>query len=519
MRTHPASDLARLRDHLDDFGRARDRTGLAELLLARLEEALSPDRALVVFRHPVHGRPTVFGGSFEERRAVGHALRRRAPESEEELAAVTATLGPSVRAVRIGEGDPALGMILVSREKPALRGDEMDYIHFLATAVADTLRRLGLRLRVEELAEEVERAVATRDGEARIGMMARAAAGVAEDLNQALAPVLAYSTFLLATEQDAEARRYLEGVRQGASDVAGIARTLRELHPGEAAQSRRVPVAVRTLIERAAERVRDRWEDEGRDEVAIEVGIPGALPFGLGDPDALVEKLERLLVGARDAIGAGAGTIVVSAREEVPGHRDAEIVITVEDRAIPSDAGADRSSAGRADPSPAPVTGTRACLFLPVHDGHGTVALVPDDKTDARVDTARILCIEEDAAVLRLLRTVFERDGHRVSTVTGGESGVEAFVEGLQTERPWDLVITDLGLRGHHGFGVIRGIRAADPDVPILMLTEWIDNLPSDLAGMPGLRVHVKPFDLVRMRREIREILTPPPNARPAPDR
>jgi len=136
-----------------------------------------------------------------------------------------------------------------------------------------------------------------------------------------------------------------------------------------------------------------------------------------------------------------------------------------------------------------------------------TLRLVDDAEPEMTSDPARILCIDDDAAVLGLLQTVFERDGHQVSTVTGGQAGVEAFVEGVQTNRPYDLVITDLRMPDLHGFGVIRAIRATDTEVPILMLTAWMQQLPEDLADLDGLRVHSKPFDVLRVRLEIQDML------------
>jgi len=167
-----------------------------------------------------------------------------------------------------------------------------------------------------------------------------------------------------------------------------------------------------------------------------------------------------------------------------------------------------RDAGGRIAITSQPGTGTRACVFLPVQETEPpTLRLVDDAEPEMTSDPARILCIDDDAAVLGLLQTVFERDGHQVSTVTGGQAGVEAFVEGVQTNRPYDLVITDLRMPDLHGFGVIRAIRATDTEVPILMLTAWMQQLPEDLADLDGLRVHSKPFDVLRVRLEIQDML------------
>lgn len=98
----------------------------------------------------------------------------------------------------------------------------------------------------------------------------------------------------------------------------------------------------------------------------------------------------------------------------------------------------------------------------------------------------RILTVEDDPFVARLLRTLLTRAGHEVTIATTGLEGVAAF----ETDPP-DLVTLDVRLPGLDGFGVLSRIRAADPTIPVIMVTS-----EREAALGAGANAHLaKPFD------------------------
>jgi len=77
----------------------------------------------------------------------------------------------------------------------------------------------------------------------------------------------------------------------------------------------------------------------------------------------------------------------------------------------------------------------------------------------------RILVVDDDAQIVRALRTSFRARGHDVRTAPNGETALEmAADDGL------DLVILDLGLPGMDGKDVISRLRGWT-DVPIIVLS------------------------------------------------
>jgi DNA-binding response OmpR family regulator len=113
----------------------------------------------------------------------------------------------------------------------------------------------------------------------------------------------------------------------------------------------------------------------------------------------------------------------------------------------------------------------------------------------------RILVIEDDPAIGKLVRIAFERDGQDVvNTATGGE--------GVEMTRTWkpDVVLLDLGLPDISGFEVTKKIRG-ESDVPILILTAH--GLESDRVR--GLDVGaddymVKPFSIPELEARVRAV-------------
>jgi DNA-binding response OmpR family regulator len=82
-------------------------------------------------------------------------------------------------------------------------------------------------------------------------------------------------------------------------------------------------------------------------------------------------------------------------------------------------------------------------------------------------ERTRILIVDDDKKLCRLLTDYLSPLGMEVTAVHDGRSGVE---KALAPEAPWQAVILDVMLPGLDGFEVLRRIRAKS-DVPVLMLT------------------------------------------------
>jgi two-component system, OmpR family, response regulator ArlR len=119
------------------------------------------------------------------------------------------------------------------------------------------------------------------------------------------------------------------------------------------------------------------------------------------------------------------------------------------------------------------------------------------------MENRRILVIEDDPAIGRVLQLELEHEGYRVELAADGLSGLERALK-----EP-DLVILDLMLPRMDGIEVCKRIRAKSR-VPIIMLTAK-DSVPDRIAGLDiGANDYlVKPFAtdelLARVRAQLRE--------------
>src|SRR5687767_12377230 len=84
----------------------------------------------------------------------------------------------------------------------------------------------------------------------------------------------------------------------------------------------------------------------------------------------------------------------------------------------------------------------------------------------AQCRCVRILLVEDEANLREGIVDLLEGDGHEVTAIGDGVTGVEA---GLR--EPFDLVVLDLMLPRLDGLEVCRRLRAARPGMPILLLT------------------------------------------------
>jgi DNA-binding response OmpR family regulator len=78
----------------------------------------------------------------------------------------------------------------------------------------------------------------------------------------------------------------------------------------------------------------------------------------------------------------------------------------------------------------------------------------------------RILVIEDEARLARLISRVLGEEGYAAQTAEDGHSGLR-----LALAEPFDLLIVDWMLPDLDGIQVVKRLRAAEMSVPVLMLT------------------------------------------------
>jgi CheY-like chemotaxis protein len=117
------------------------------------------------------------------------------------------------------------------------------------------------------------------------------------------------------------------------------------------------------------------------------------------------------------------------------------------------------------------------------------------------VGPLRVLIVDDDPLLLKSLRDSHEIDGHEVTTASGGQAGINAFVESHAAGTPFPVVITDLGMPHVDGRKVAATIKASVPSTYVIMLTGWGRRLVAE-GDVPSGVDHVlsKPPKLTELR-------------------
>ncbi|MGQ9477431.1 MAG: response regulator transcription factor [Candidatus Bipolaricaulia bacterium] len=114
----------------------------------------------------------------------------------------------------------------------------------------------------------------------------------------------------------------------------------------------------------------------------------------------------------------------------------------------------------------------------------------------------KILLVDDDPDILRLLRAFLSSRGYETLTAGDGPKALEAFAK----ERP-DLVLLDVMLPGMDGWEVLRRIREGS-STPVLMLTARDSPIDTIQGFTLGADDYIrKPFDLMEVALRIEAVL------------
>ncbi len=115
----------------------------------------------------------------------------------------------------------------------------------------------------------------------------------------------------------------------------------------------------------------------------------------------------------------------------------------------------------------------------------------------------RILVIDDEPAIVRMLERSLGAHGYSVISADNGEDGID-----LAVNAQVDLVLLDISLPGLDGHHTLARIRARRPDLPVLMLTAR-DDVPNKVAALDaGADDYItKPFVLDELIARIRALM------------
>jgi PAS domain S-box-containing protein len=151
--------------------------------------------------------------------------------------------------------------------------------------------------------------------------------------------------------------------------------------------------------------------------------------------------------------------------------------------------------------------GTTVCLYLPRHFGEAEAVEIPADlRLGPRVErAATVLVVDDEPSVRMLVADVLQELGYTAVEAEDGPAGLKV----LQSDRPIDLLVTDVGLPGGmNGRQVADAGRALRPHLKVLFITGYAENAVLSHGYLdPGMHILTKPFAMEALASRIRELI------------
>ena len=343
---------------------------------------------------------------------------------------------------------------------------------------------------VEERTEELLRLTEERARDHRLAAVGQLAAGVMHDVNNALNPIMA-AAYLLDIHADDPvavrdyAARIARAAETGAATAARVGRFIRqEPVAGELDVTFDLSLAIREVLAMT----QPMWAERGEGRrVSVEQHLPAGL-FIRGIAGELREAMLNLLQNALDAMPDG-GTLRIAASSG-PAEVTVEVQDTgfgmtseVRDRAfepffstkgrlgtglgLSEVYGIVRRHGGRIEIRSQAGSGTTVQLAFPAAASRPETAPVRQRPATPK----RVLLVEDNDDGRHFMGAVLTLEGHLVEAVATLHDGRACLDRA--GDRPYDVIVTDIGLSDGSGWDLVALARARWPDIRVGVVTGW----------------------------------------------
>ncbi|MBI2877168.1 MAG: GAF domain-containing protein [Candidatus Tectomicrobia bacterium] len=408
--------------------------------------------------------------------------------------------------------DKVLGVLVAARcQVDGFSREERDFLQILSKHVALAAYHARLHSDLQHAYDELRQTQHAVMRQERLRALGQMASGIAHDINNALSPIVGFSDLLLMRELNLpdRAKSYLKLINTAGTDIAQIVARMREFYRQREQQELLLPVNLNLLVLQGIDLTRPRWRDIPQERgivIAMQTDLYQDPPPVRGIESEIREVLTNLILNAVDAMPAG-GTVRIRTRVAAgQGGKKAEessldAILEVSDTGIGMDEetrhrclepffstkgelgtglglsmvfGAMQRHEGDIQIESEPGQGTTVRLVFPLCASEADPpSFPPMEGGDRPRGTLRVLYIDDEPMLRILMKDMLESEGHTVEVADGGQAGLERFRAAQEQGKPFDVVITDLGMPYVDGRAVAHAIKRQSSITPVILLTGW----------------------------------------------
>jgi CheY-like chemotaxis protein/two-component sensor histidine kinase len=363
------------------------------------------------------------------------------------------------------------------------------------------------------------------------------AGGIAHDFNNILGAIVGYAELAgMAKDKDAAAGRLRDLLAAAARGKELVERILVFSRKQE---QNRQPIALGPAVQDAAKLLRAMLPAS----VEIKVSISPDAPQILGDATSIHQIIVNLGTNAAHAMPEG-GVIEIGVEQlylrdsAARAHPDLSEgphgILTVRDhghgmdrvvrerafepffttKPVGSGTGLGlsmvhtivRSHGGAIDLASEPGVGTTVkCLFPALAPSPAQERAIVGEPPMGMGE--RVLFVEDDRMLAEMGEARLRSLGYEVTTETSSERAVETF---RASPDAFDLVLTDYLMPRMVGLDLARAVHGIRPDIPIVMMTGYIEELPEETIRSAGVRrMLTKPATILQLGEVLHGLLHP----------
>jgi signal transduction histidine kinase len=419
-------------------------------------------------------------------------------------------------------------------------GGKVNYLEAMKAGADDFISKpfdreqLTARLRVAErilgLQRDLTRLELTQEQlvrQERLRALGEMASGVVHDLNNALVPIVGYTSMLLlkaeALDDRVKIREHLQMIATAGEDASQLVRALREFYRHRDHTEVFEPVILSELLATAVSLTEPKWRVQtqaaGRTiRLVTELEDAGIVD---GNSAELRDVFTNLIFNAVDAMPDG-GTLTVRA---IPDPATSSAVAEVADSGtgmtpevqrrcfepffttkgqggtglgLARVYGIIQRHHGTIEIDSAPGRGTTIRIRLPLRTFPEAAA---EGRTlaGAQLRPLNVLLVEDEPVPLQVVERLLTGDGHTVSTARNGLQALEKFQTGW-----FDAVVTDHAMPEMSGTELALMIKRLAPRKPVIVMLTGVADVLDAKEKPPGVDIIIdKPVTLLSLREAL----------------